>query len=117
MFTAEVWRSVLPFQRTQTRNTDGPLASYFTDFLQRIRPTDSDRQAFIAAHTGLRQLLMADQQTARLIVSIFLQGSYRRATAIRAYQGHQPDVDVVVATRLFSQEYWLPEGRTRHHWH
>lgn len=89
-----------------------PLASYFTDFLQRIRPSDSDRQAFIAAHTGLRQLLMADQLTARHIVSTFLQGSYRRATAIRAYQGHQPDVDVVVVTRLSSQEYSAAEAQS-----
>lgn len=81
------------------------LPSYFIDFLQNIRPTDNDRQAFKAAHTDLRQLLLQDERLSPVIVTTFLQGSYRRATALHAYQGHRPDVDVVVVTRLSPNEY------------
>lgn len=81
------------------------LPSYFIDFLQNIRPSETDREAFKAAHTDLRQRLAQDEGLSRCIVTMFLQGSYRRATAVRAYRGPRPDVDVVVVTRLSSNEY------------
>lgn len=76
------------------------LPSYFIDFLQNIRLTASDRQAFKGAHVELSRRLFQDEKLSQVIVTTFLQGSYRRATALRAYQGHRPDVDVVVVTRL-----------------
>lgn len=81
------------------------LPSYFIDFLQNIRPTESDRQAFQAAHIKLRRLLTQDDRLSPAIMTTFLQGSYRRATALHAYKNHRPDVDVVVVSRLSSSEY------------
>lgn len=81
------------------------LPSYFIDFLQNIRPTDSDRQAFKKAHTKLRQSLMRDDRLAPVIVTTFLQGSYRRSTALHSAQGHRADVDVVLVSRLSPREY------------
>jgi len=57
----------------------------------------------------LRDRLRADERLAPIIVSTFLQGSYRRATAIRPHEGRRADVDVIVVTRLSTDEYDLPE--------
>jgi len=81
------------------------LPSYFSDFLQNIRPTAQDREAFSTAHNHLRQLLIQDAQLGPVIVTTFLQGSHRRATALRANQGYKADVDVVVVTQLSSAQY------------
>lgn len=81
------------------------LPSYFIDFLQTIRPTESERQAFKAAHIELRSLLTHDDRLSQIIVTTFLQGSYRRATMLHAIQGNRPDVDVVVVTRLSPNQF------------
>lgn len=85
------------------------LNSYFTDFLQEIRPTYDQRQDLITGHRTLRERLLADESLAPIIVSIFLQGSYRRGTAIRPKGGKRSDVDLVVVTRLNEQDYPNPE--------
>jgi len=76
------------------------LASSFETFLQDIRPTATQRQAMRRAHRALRERLLADPQINTRIISTFLQGSYRRATAIRNAAGQQSDVDVVVVTSI-----------------
>lgn len=76
------------------------LPSSFETFLQDIRPTATQRKAMRRAHRALRERLLADPQISRLIVATFLQGSYRRATAIRNAAGQQSDVDVVVVSTI-----------------
>lgn len=76
------------------------LPTYFTDFLKNIRPEPDDLEEFRAAHKDLREKLEADIGLSDIILSTFLQGSYRRATAIRPKPGKKGDVDVVVVTDI-----------------
>jgi len=76
------------------------LPSSFETFLQEIRPTATQRKAMRRAHRALRERLLADPEISRWIVATFLQGSYRRATAIRNAAEQQSDVDVVVVTSI-----------------
>lgn len=86
------------------------LNSYFTDFLQEIRPTDKQKEQFRAAHSELRENLNKDDVLSPIIVSDFLQGSYRRATAIRPGQGCKADVDVILVTKLSDEEFTPDEA-------
>lgn len=81
------------------------LSSYFRDFLRDIRPTKAQRDDYKQGHQTLRDRLSADERLAPLIVSTFLQGSYRRATAVRQAGDRRPDVDVIVVTKLSEDEY------------
>lgn len=85
------------------------LPTYFRDFLSEIRPTPSQRADSITGHQTLRERLLADRNLAPLIVSTFLQGSYRRATAVRPKGDKRSDVDVIVVTKLSEAEY-TPEA-------
>jgi hypothetical protein len=85
------------------------LTSCFNDFLAEIRLTPNQVQDCIKGHTLLRERLEADESLAPAIVSTFLQGSYRRATAVRPHEGHRADVDVIVVTRLSQEEYPNPQ--------
>jgi integrative and conjugative element protein (TIGR02256 family) len=85
------------------------LPSYFKDFLQDIRPTASQIGDYKSGHTTLRKRLWEDERLSKIIVSDFLQGSYRRATAIRPQGDKRADVDVIVVTKLSQQEY-TPEA-------
>lgn len=76
------------------------IDSYFNDFLSEIRLTSSQREDLIKGHTILRERLNADEDLKSIIVSTFLQGSYRRATAVRPLNGKRADVDVIVVTNL-----------------
>ena len=58
------------------------LPSYFSDFLSAIRPTDSQKEDYKTGHKTLRERLNNDEKLGPILVSDFLQGSYRRATAI-----------------------------------
>ncbi len=80
------------------------LPSYFTDFLSEIRPTDDQKAAYQAAHRTLRDRLAEDDDTNAILISTFLQGSYRRATAVRPEGKHRPDVDVIVVTNIDSHD-------------
>jgi hypothetical protein len=53
---------------------------YFDKFLSNIRLTKSQRDDLITGHTTLRERLASDEELSKIIVSTFLQGSYRRAT-------------------------------------
>lgn len=74
------------------------LPTYFTDFLQRIRL--SDKQDFIDAHKTIRTQLEADPDVKEIFVHSFLQGSYRRSTAIKPVLEASPDIDVVLVTAI-----------------
>jgi hypothetical protein len=80
------------------------LPSYFTDFLAEIRPNDNQKEAYQDAHQTLRDRLIQDEDTKQLVVTTFLQGSYRRATAVRPEGKQRPDVDVIVVTNIDADE-------------
>ncbi len=81
------------------------LPSYFDDFLVEVRPTPEQLDDYKEGHETLRERLHGYTDLSDVIVSTFLQGSYRRATAIRPRRGNRSDVDVVVVTRLSQEEY------------
>jgi hypothetical protein len=81
------------------------LPSYFTDFLANIRPTSNQVEDYKTGHSTLRDRLNEDAVLSQIIVSTFLQGSYRRSTAIRSKTDKRADVDVVVVTKLSNNEY------------
>lgn len=76
------------------------LPTTFKTFLQDIRPTQAQREDFKKGHTLLRERLLATEALKEVIVTTFLQGSYRRATAICPHDGVRSDVDLVVVTNL-----------------
>jgi hypothetical protein len=81
------------------------LKNDFDLFLGNIRPTDNQRSDLQTGHKTLRDRLHADKVLSTIIVSDFLQGSYRRATAIRPLGERRSDVDIVVVTKLSESEY------------
>lgn len=81
------------------------LPTYFADFLLRIRPSGEMRDTFKQAHTKLRQLLLKDTRLADIIIGTFLQGSYRRATAICPVDGKRSDIDIAIVTKFNKREY------------
>ncbi len=84
------------------------LNEKLNELLGKIRPTEAQRKNLQDAHIRLRERLMADEQLKPLIVDTFLQGSYRRHTAIRP-DGEKSDVDIVVVTRLAREDFPNPE--------
>lgn len=76
------------------------VTSYFVDFLSNIRLTKSQLEDLITGHNTLRNRLANDADLSEIIVSTFLQGSYRRATAIKPKNGKRADVDIIVVTNL-----------------
>lgn len=108
------------------------LKTDFETFLQEIRPTPNQRSDLQTGHKTLRDRLNADEQLKNCLVSDFLQGSYKRSTAIRPKGDRRSDVDIVVVTKLSEQEYtpaqamdvfkpfldkhykgkWRPQGRS-----
>ena len=78
------------------------LPSYFDRFLQEIRPTKNQREDMRSGHRTLRERLAAWEPLKATIVSDFLQGSYRRATAVRPVRDQRSDVDIVIVTNLDS---------------
>jgi len=75
--------------------------SYFSDFLSEIRLTDAQVQDCVTGHSTLRKRLLEDEDLSKIIVDTFIQGSYRRSTAVRPSNGNAlTDVDVIVVTSL-----------------
>lgn len=80
------------------------MTTYFNDFLKNIRLTENQVNELKTAHTTLRTRLKSDKDLKDIIETTFLQGSYRRSTAVRPKQGKRSDVDIVVVTRLDKEE-------------
>lgn len=76
------------------------VTPYFNEFLSNIRLTKNQRDDLITGHTTLRDRLNDDPDLSKIIVSTFLQGSYRRATAVKPKNGKRADVDIIVVTKL-----------------
>lgn len=81
------------------------MTTYFQDFLKEIRLGDDQKDALVNSHTQLRENLEADAELSKILVSTFLQGSYRRSTIIKPAAGQRSDVDVVVVTNISEEEY------------
>lgn len=75
----------------------------FSDFLSAIRLSDNQVSDLKTGHTTLRERLLADEDLSPIIVSTFLQGSYRRSTAVKPKNGNKSDVDIIVVTNLNSE--------------
>jgi len=85
------------------------MPSCFIDFLSEIRPTKEQNEQMQKAHNDLQDRLRADKKLAPVLVTTFVQGSYRRHTAIKASNGNHCDVDVVAVTR-FDKTVHNPQG-------
>ncbi len=72
------------------------LPSYFKDFLSEIEPSPSYKQDQKSGHSTLRRRLAEHEEFKLVHVNTFLQGSYKRNTAIHPGK----DVDIVVVTSL-----------------
>ncbi len=84
------------------------LEAQFDTFLQDIRLTTAQRKELKDGHQRLRARLFADAELAPRFVNTFLQGSYRRHTAVRPKGDKRADVDVVVVTKL-SEDQFTPQ--------
>lgn len=76
------------------------LPSYFDQFLKNIRTTDYQRNGCKKGHETLRERLQDEELLKDIVVDTFLQGSYRRATAVRPTGDSKSDVDVITVTNL-----------------
>ncbi len=81
------------------------LPSYFQSFLQEIRPTQNQRDDCKTGHETLRKRLHDYEPLKGIVVDTFLQGSYRRATAVRPSGDSKSDVDIITVTNLDKSEY------------
>lgn len=81
------------------------LKTDFETFLSDIRPTPAQREDLQTGHQTLRSRLNGDESMKKVLVSDFLQGSYRRATAVRPKGDRRSDVDIIVVTKLSEDEY------------
>ncbi|MCY1071191.1 hypothetical protein OV090_40990 [Nannocystis sp. RBIL2] len=77
------------------------LPSRFRTFLSLIRPSQVQLRKLRAAHLLLSRHLRHSPELQPYFVSTFLQGSYRRSTALGALGDHSgSDVDLVLVTNL-----------------
>jgi hypothetical protein len=86
------------------------LPTYFRDFLSKIRPTKNQLSDMRTGHHTLRERLNGYEPVKPILVSDFLQGSYRRSTAIRPANDKRSDVDIIVVTNLSEAQYTDPEN-------
>ena len=84
------------------------VKGYFEDFVSEIRLTDPQISELKSAHTKLREWLREDVDAQAIYVSDFLQGSYRRGTAVRPKGDKRADVDIIVVTNL-DRNGWTPD--------
>lgn len=76
------------------------LQSHFDRFRQATQPSEHQKAVMLREHTRLREFLDADRSLQGIMLGTFIQGSHRRATAIRGSEAHPCDVDIVAVTRL-----------------
>lgn len=72
------------------------LSTYFNDFLTNISLTPNQISRIKTTHETLRKRLNDDEVLSEIIIGTFLQGSYKRYTAISPKNGEKSDVDIVV---------------------
>lgn len=81
------------------------LNSDFAAFLSAIRLTERQLADLRDGHARLRERLCDAEDLEPILLSDFLQGSYRRHTAVRQAGDTRADVDIIVVTRLDEREY------------
>lgn len=81
------------------------LDSNFRTFLNKIRLSDSQKEELKKGHTLLRERLNEEETLKDILVGDFLQGSYRRYTAVMPKNAQRADVDIVVVTNLSEEKY------------
>lgn len=81
----------------------------FETFLSSIRPSRSQIEDFAEAHTKLRERFQQNESIKAIHIGDFLQGSYRRYTAIRPIAGRKSDVDIVIVTDLDKEDTSVDE--------
>lgn len=81
------------------------LPTYFDNYLREIRPTQNQRDECKTGHETLRERLRSDELLQDIVIDTFLQGSYRRATAVRPKGQERSDVDVIVVTNIDKEKY------------
>ena len=81
------------------------LAPLFQEFLGKIRLTDAQKNELQSGHKRLRERLDSFQDLSEHIVSTFLQGSYRRFTAVRPKGETRADIDVIAVTNLSESKF------------
>jgi len=86
------------------------LPSLFRTFLSDVRPQGKHKAAYKEAHETLRDHLQEDDVVDEFYIADFLQGSYRRWTALRPQEDEISDVDVVFATDLSKEDYDATEA-------
>lgn len=86
------------------------LKREFDDFLSNIRLTENQIQDLKTGHSTLTKRLSEYEGLKHLIINIFLQGSYKRHTAIRPNNDRRADVDIVVVTNLHEDQYTPKEA-------
>jgi len=80
------------------------LPNYFKDFLTNISLTPNQISRIKTTHETLRDRLKKDEKLSEMIIDTFLQGSYKRYTAIRPKNDEKSDVDIVVVMDLDKDE-------------
>lgn len=81
------------------------INTYFTDFLAGIRLTQNQKDDLKKGHKLLKERLDAFTELKDIVVTTFLQGSYRRSTAVRPLNDKRADVDIIVVTNLKRDDY------------
>ena len=84
--------------------------SYFNDFLANIRLSKAQKADLQKGHSTLRDRLENDEELKDIIIATFLQGSYRRSTAVKPNNGTRADVDIIVVTNLNHETYTPQEA-------
>lgn len=80
------------------------LNNYFKDFITNISLTENQISRIKTTHKTLRDRLKKDEELSEYIIGTFLQGSYKRYTAIRPKNSEKSDVDIVVVMNLNKDE-------------
>lgn len=78
--------------------------SYFTDFLKNIRLSRNQVKDLAKGHNTLRSRLLNDDDLSSIIETTYLQGSYKRNTAVKPKNGKRSDVDIIVVTNIDSEK-------------
>jgi len=81
------------------------LNKEFSTFLGEIRLTTNQRDDLIKGHSTLRTRLQNYDSLKPVMITDFLQGSYRRNTAVRPKGDKRADVDIVIVTKLHEDDY------------
>jgi len=76
------------------------LPTLFEAFLANIRPQNRHIEDYKNGHKRLREKLQDDDSVSDIYVSDFLQGSYKRSTAVKPRGDEKSDVDIVFVTSI-----------------